>query len=284
MPEKVTQPRSLAARYAETGYVIIENAFSAAELGSIRNAAVAVVDAFDIDQHRSVFSTRHRDRDRDRYFVDSAEAIHCFLEEEALDDSGRLIYPKRRSINKIGHALHDLDPAFKAFCRLPVIAETLRALEYRNAALWQTMYIFKQPQIGGEVRWHQDASYLITDPPSIIGLWVAVEDAHRGNGCLWVQPGGHHSPLRDRYEYDHAAQCGTLREVGDTPWPDQDDAIAIEAPAGTLVAFHGHMPHYSSPNRSENSRHAFSMHFAESGSAWSDMNWLQRRKLDPWLV
>jgi len=275
---------NLSQQYAREGYIVIKDAFSASSIASIRDAALRIVSDFDVEQHRSVFSTRDRDTGRDRYFIDSAENVHCFLEEDALDENGRLICPKEMAVNKIGHALHDLQPEFGAFCHQRIFPDILHALGYHNPQLWQTMYIFKQPRIGGEVRWHQDASYLMTDPTSVIGFWVAVEDAHRENGCLWVQPGGHTSPLRSTYAYDHAAQYGELLNVGDLPWPLEQEALAVEVPAGSLVIFHDHMPHYSSQNRSSQSRHAFSMHFADSRSAWSDKNWLQRRQLDPFVA
>lgn len=282
--ENHVKQQNLAMDYQRDGFIVIEGAFTPSSLASIRAAALRIVDEFDIDQHRSVFSTRDRDKGRDQYFVSSAEAIHCFLEEDALDAQGQLTRPKELTINKIGHALHDLDPVFNAFCRQAIIADTLRDIGYRAPQLWQTMYIFKQPHIGGEVRWHQDASYLITAPRSVVGFWVAVEDAHRDNGCLWVQPGGHHSPLRDIYRYDHAAQHGELSHVGDTPWPDDQQALAVEVPAGSLVIFHDHMPHYSSQNRSEQSRHAFTMHFADHDSKWAAENWLQRPTLGAFTV
>jgi phytanoyl-CoA hydroxylase len=275
---------TLPQRYSREGYIVIENAVTAASIASIRDAALDIVAGFDVEQHRSVFSTRDGDTGRDRYFIDSAENIHCFLEEDALDADGHLICPKEMAVNKIGHALHDLQPEFNAFCRQSIFPEVLHALGYHDPRLWQSMYIFKQPRIGGEVRWHQDASYLMTKPASVIGFWVAVEDAHRDNGCLWVQPGGHTTPLRSVYEYDHASQHGELRSVGDLPWPGDEEALAVEVPAGSLVIFHDHMPHYSSQNRSDQSRHAFTMHFADSRSSWSDRNWLQRRRLDPFLV
>ncbi len=275
---------TLQHQYQREGYFVMQDAFPSSSLASIRDAAQRIVSDFDIAQHHSVFSTRDRDTGRDRYFIDSAESIHCFLEEDALDENGDLTCPRELAINKIGHALHDLDPAFNTFCRQQVFPDVLRALGYHDPQLWQSMYIFKQPRIGGEVRWHQDASYLMTEPASVIGFWVAVEDAHRDNGCLWVQPGGHTSPLRSTYEYDHATQHGELRKVGDLPWPGDADALPVEVPAGSLVIFHDHMPHYSSQNRSDQSRHAFTMHFADSRSSWSDRNWLQRRRLKPFVA
>jgi phytanoyl-CoA hydroxylase len=126
------------------------------------------------------------------------------------------------------------------------------------------------------VRWHQDASYLISEPYSVVGFWVALEDARRDNGCLWVEPGGHHRPLSEIYEVDPVTKKGVLRNLRKPDWPSQEQAIPVEVPAGSLVIFSDHMPHYSSPNRSEHSRQAFTMHFAESSSHWSEHNWLQR--------
>ena len=274
----------LKSQYREQGYAIMEGAVPLAALNSIRSAAEQIVDDFDIDRHRTVFSTKDQDHGRDRYFIESAQAVHCFLEEDALDEQGNLLRPREMAINKIGHAMHDKVPAFTDFCRQAVFAETLRAIGYQAPLLWQTMYIFKQARIGGEVRWHQDASYLVTEPPSIVGFWIALEDAHRDNGCLWVQPGGHRSPLRERYEVDHQSGTAVLQCLDDTPWPSSDEAVAVEVSAGSLVIFNDHMPHYSSLNRSKHSRHAFTMHFAEAGSAWSKINWLQRPELGEFRV
>ena len=93
--------------YADNGYFVIEGAIAAADLESIMSAAQTIIDDFDVDQHRSVFSTLHRDTERDQYFIDSAEAVHCFLEEDAVDEDGRLTRAKDLAINKIGHAMHD---------------------------------------------------------------------------------------------------------------------------------------------------------------------------------
>lgn len=38
---------------------------------------------------------------------------------------------------------------------------------------------------------HQDASYLYTEPRSLYGFWIALDDATEENGCLWFIPGSH---------------------------------------------------------------------------------------------
>ncbi len=266
-------------QYHENGYLVLENAIEIAEIEKLKTAALQIVDDFDIDSHRAVFSTSDRDSGRDDYFFDSAENVHCFLEEGALDDDGVLLKPARLAINKIGHAMHDLNPAFRAFCQQPLFGQVLRDIGYKAPTLWQTMYIFKQPHIGGEVRWHQDGSYLISDPSTVTGIWIAIEDANRDNGCLWVQPGGHRSPLREIYQVDWTKREGVLTDLDRSPWPGIDEAVAVEVPLGSVVIFHDHMPHYSSQNRSEFSRHAFTLHVAEKTARWSGGNWLQRRTL-----
>lgn len=64
----------------------------------------------------------------DNQFLDSANGISVFLEEKAMDADNRLGQPKSLAVNKIGHAMHDLDPVFRDFSRSPLQASAhLRA-------------------------------------------------------------------------------------------------------------------------------------------------------------
>ena len=184
---------------------------------------------------------------------------------------------KALSINKIGHAMHDLDPVFGSFSRDPRLAAIATDIGMADPRLWQSMVIFKQPSIGGEVRWHQDATFLVTEPESVVAFWFALEDATLDNGCLWVQPGGQHTPLREQF----VRQGDTLRmqRLDDTPWPTTADAVPVEVQAGTLVCFHGLLPHYSAPNRSAQSRLAYTLHVTDARAAYAAENWLQRHQL-----
>ncbi|MBT8062115.1 MAG: phytanoyl-CoA dioxygenase family protein, partial [Gammaproteobacteria bacterium] len=82
------------AQFRNNGFLVLENLFSTSEIGSVRSAALDIVADFDVSKHRTVFTTSDRDSGRDDYFFDSAEAVHCFLEEGALDDNGELNRPK----------------------------------------------------------------------------------------------------------------------------------------------------------------------------------------------
>ena len=49
----------------------------------------------------------------DDYFLGSGERVRCFFEEGAIGEQGVLNVPKEKSINKVGHAMHDLIPEFE---------------------------------------------------------------------------------------------------------------------------------------------------------------------------
>lgn len=264
----------LLRSYQQQGFVVLPGFRSAAQCQALVARAHALVAAFDPAAGASRFSTRDRSLVADERLLASAEAMHGFFEEEALDEQGWLRVPKSRSINKIGHALHELDPVCRAFSRGPDLAELAAELGLRQPQVWQSQLIFKQPHIGGEVGWHQDASFFETTPISVTTFWFALEDATLDNGCLWAEPGGHRSPLRERY----VCEAGRLRmqPLSSQPWPSLDQAQALPVAAGTLIAFHGLLPHCSLPNRSPHSRLAYTLHATCGSTAYSPLNWLQR--------
>ena len=262
-------------RYQRDGYLVLPGFKPAAEMAALRARALQIVEAFDADSHRSVFSTSAQGRQAaGADFLASAEGIQCFFEAEAFDAQGRLRQAKALSINKIGHAMHDLDPVFAHFSHGPALAELAADLGLVAPQLWQSMFIFKQPGIGGEVTWHQDASFFDTTPATVTGFWFALEDATVDNGCLWVQPGGHRGPLRERFVREGDAVH--MAALDPTPWPDTTAAVPLPASAGTLVCFNGLLPHWSAPNRSDRSRHAYTLHATDGRAVYAPHNWLQR--------
>jgi phytanoyl-CoA hydroxylase len=263
------------ALYERDGFLVIEDFKSANACDRLRERAEELVAEFDPAGVISIFSTREQTRTSDDYFLESGDKIRFFFEEEAFDLEGRLRQSKERSINKIGHALHDLDPVFYDFSRTPEISALVQDLGFQKPLLIQSMYIFKQPNIGGEVTCHQDASFLYTEPLCVTGLWFALEDATRENGCLWAIPGGHKLGLKSRFL--RAEGGGTRFEIYDeSAWP-LERLVPLEVRKGTLIILNGLLPHMSLTNRSPKSRHAYTLHFIESDCHYPADNWLQKQ-------
>jgi phytanoyl-CoA hydroxylase len=261
-------------RYDRDGFLVLESFVDARACDAVRDRAMELVRSFDPGARRTVFTANEQTRKSDDYFLDSGDKVRFFFEEDAFDSEGQLVRPKEQSINKIGHALHDLEPVFDRFSRTRDIAAVVRDLGVAEPRLMQSMYIFKQPFIGGEVRCHQDATFLYTSPLDMVGLWFALEDAHRDNGCLWAIPGGHRAGLKSRFI--RTKERTTRFDVIDaSPW-DDSKLVPLEVKKGALIVLHGLLPHMSQANRSDKSRHAYTLHVTSQKSEYPESNWLQR--------
>jgi phytanoyl-CoA hydroxylase len=265
-------------QFRDAGFLVLEGFADASECDQLRARAETLVQEFDPAEVVSIFSTREQNRIADEYFMTSGDKVRFFFEENAFNPDGTLKYEKEKSINKIGHALHDLDPLFDRFSRSDRVRELAKAIGLENALLVQSMYIFKQPNIGGEVTCHQDSTFIYTEPIDIAGLWFALEDATIENGCLWAIPGGHRHGLKSRWV---RRRGGMQFETYDTtPWPE-NELVPLDVSKGSLILLHGLLPHRSFENRSPRSRHAYTLHLIGAEAKYPSENWLQRSENMP---
>ena len=115
-------------QYQRDGFLVLTEFVETNACDQLRARAEELVRDFDPSGVVSVFSTIEQNRHSDDYFLKSGDKIRFFFEEDAFGSEGTLKQSKERSINKIGHALHDLDPAFSEFSRTPEIVELVSDL------------------------------------------------------------------------------------------------------------------------------------------------------------
>ena len=261
-------------QYNDDGFLVLEGFKTEAECDQLRTRAEELVKEFDPAEVVSIFSTREQNRIADEYFLTSGDKVRFFFEEHAFNADGTLKFEKEKCINKIVHALHDLDPVFDPFSRDPKVKSLAEDLGFGQSYLLQSMYIFKQPNIGGEVNCHQDSTFLYTEPIDIVGLWFALEDATIENGCLWAIPGGHREGLKSRWVRN--SEGGMKFDVFDErPW-DEKQLAPLEVSKGSLILLNGLLPHRSFENKSSRSRHAYTVHLIKENAKYLPENWLQR--------
>ena len=97
------------------GFLVIDRFASPNSCDRLLAQSKTLIDGFDAKAHSVAFSATGQTHAASDYFTNSATEISFFLEEEAVDDAGNLIKQKQRAVNKIGHALHELDPVFANF-------------------------------------------------------------------------------------------------------------------------------------------------------------------------
>ena len=93
---------------------------------------------------------------RGDYFLDSSDRVSYFAEVDALDSETKQLKPefqnnKIAALNKSGHGMHTIPGAFRDYTMSKQIRELVTDLGWQDPVVPQSMYIFKQATVGGEM-------------------------------------------------------------------------------------------------------------------------------------
>uniref|UniRef100_A0A1I8HI16 Phytanoyl-CoA dioxygenase n=1 Tax=Macrostomum lignano TaxID=282301 RepID=A0A1I8HI16_9PLAT len=275
--------------YADNGYLVIDSFLSPEQCEELRKECHQLTATFNLDEHRTIFDAKNRDNEAEQsyrsqqYFFDSWNKVAFFFEKDAFNDKGELTAPRNQCINKLGHYLHVECPGFRRVTFDPRAQAISRDLGFQVPRICQSMYIFKQPRIGGCVDSHQDATFLWTEPtePHLIGYWIPLEDTTQENGCLWFVPGSHRSGLVDGRRFKREiGQDGRVSMTFVGRDPNEivpiERYVPCEVKRGSLVLIDGFVLHMSKENRSQKSRDSYTWHVIDlpPGTSWSSENWM----------
>jgi phytanoyl-CoA hydroxylase len=265
----MTTTEDLAHEFQTSGFLHVKSAISKSSCEKLIWRMKDLVWRFAAHDRSKIFETGSKSHTSDEHFVNSAQKISFFFDKNS--SANKSIFG---SLNKVGHALHDLCPVYKKFSHQDAFYSLARTLGHRAPKLVQSMFIFKQPQFGDEVPAHQDATFMFTQPQSLLGFWIALQDADEHNGCLWVLPGGHRGLLKERFRLqENKLIFNSQQRVN---WPARD-FVSLPAKAGDIIVLHGLLPHKSAQNRSHKTRFAYTLHFVDDRSYYPKDNWLRIR-------
>ena len=170
------------------------------------------------------------------------------------------------------HQPHYVSRVMEKYTRHPNISGVLSQITGAHLAHWsgnvkcmQSMLFIKPPGYQGQ-SWHQDENYIPTRDRSLIGAWIAIDDAYVENGCMWVIPGsqraGYLFPTRKHGDPDEFDTHDDMA-IGF----DESPQVPVEVKAGSVVFFNGYLLHQSLRNRTKDSyRRVLVSHYLSSES------------------
>lgn len=127
------------------------------------------------------------------------------------------------------------------------IVNVLTNLLGPNVKCMQSMLFVKAPGKAGQ-SWHQDEYYIPTRDCSLIGAWIAIDDATIENGCLWIIPGSHKPSFIRRRIVNNSPDYADVDTV-DVSEYRKGDMVPVEVKSGSVVFFNGYTLHSSLKNR-----------------------------------
>ncbi|KAG9509882.1 Phytanoyl-CoA dioxygenase domain-containing protein 1-like protein, partial [Fragariocoptes setiger] len=271
--------RVAAQNFFTNGYAVIESFLSENDITDIKKEINNLIHESTKEEKRNIFGNDFNVKNH--YFLDSANKIGYFHEKHAIDqDTGEFLLPIDRTLSKIGHALHYLNPVFHKYTNNDKVRLIFKEINFTEPTVTQSMVIFKNPKIGAEYTPHQDASFIRTEPEiRLVGFWIALDDATPENGCLQFIPGSHKWELKRRFVLTGKDEGELITWT--TPEVKYEDNQFVQVPVkkGSLVLIHGLVVHRSARNMSDSPRWAYTFHSFDDTekSRYSKDNWLQIR-------
>ncbi|MCU0514315.1 MAG: phytanoyl-CoA dioxygenase family protein [Anaerolineae bacterium] len=228
-----------AAFFKENGYLVVEKALTLAEVDELRRETVSIC----------------------RGERGSVRGIVPHSPDENDDEVMRQYL--------CIHFPHKISPVMHHYLAHPALVNVLTQVVGPNVKCMQSMLFIKAAGKPGQA-WHQDEDFIPTRDRSLIGAWIALDDATVDNGCLWVLPGSHKPGILWEMQQQNDPRFDCTDESFGFPYRDED-AVPVEVPAGSIVFFNGYLLHRSLPNtRSSGYRRVLVNHYmsAESLLPW----------------
>ncbi len=138
-----------------------------------------------------------------------------------------------------------------------LMAEVCRNTLGPDAYLFNEQWVVKGPEQGMKFAWHQDSGYVKavdpdTDHPPYLTCWCTLDEVGESNGTVYVLD--HESAGTRGNVITHDRDPDTNDLIGYT---GDNPGFAVDAPAGSVVAFTSYNLHRSGPNVSDTMRRVY---------------------------
>lgn len=175
------------------------------------------------------------------------------------------------------HFPHKMSPLIKQYLCHQAVVKILTRIVSPNVKCIQSMLFVKAPGKAGQ-SWHQDEYYIPTRDRSLVGAWIAMDDATIDNGCLWIIPASNKAGCVMRRVPGRNPEFAETDTV-DVSGYGKESIIPVEVKSGSVVFFNGYTLHSSLRNKTTDCfRMALVNHYM---SAESMLPWDQDGKLPP---
>jgi len=268
-------------RFNRDGFLVVRGLVTPAEIAELRTHTEDLMQGRLPEQNRAM-----ADRDVTR---DDGVTIQA-LEAPPADLSPA---QKAQFFLRI-HMLHRQLELHERYMLHPRVLDVVESLIGPDVLAMQTMLFLKPPGKPGQ-GWHQDAYYIPMFPESLLGAWIAIDEADELNGAMWFATGSQHEPVyppAEGYGYGQRDLSGIGAVTGVSNPVDEENDLArvadryphvlVAAKPGDVVFFGGHVLHRSKANRTaDRFRRAFVSHYcnARSFTQWgADAGYDDRHK------
>jgi phytanoyl-CoA hydroxylase len=218
------------SRFHSQGYLVVNDAFSASEVQSALDGLLELIDG-----REPAF--------KGIQFEASARELLPKLSPEQKQDAVRKLM-----------SFVEYDQRLKDISAHPVLLDTLTRMIGETPELFQDQALLKPPLIGREKPWHQDnAFFTLPADATIVGVWIALDEALPENGCMHIIPGTHREGPVPHFQRRDWQICDT--DVL------SNQVVAVPLKPGGLLFFHGLLHHGTPPSRSPLRRRALQLHY-----------------------
>ena len=219
--------------FQKEGYLIVENLLSAEEVAACQ-AEIHLLHQFAAG-HES-------DTEKARAAVARRHVQHEPFAKDETQGENLPVLRKAENTRQYSNVFRDL-------AQHPKLIAAVQELIGQDLLLFRSTLMFKPAFHGSSHGLHQDSAYWPMEPPSLVTVSIALNDATPENGCFKVIPRSH---LWGMQSWGHIARQQDAELTERTEITEQQ--IDVPLSAGSVLFFHSLMVHGSGPNTTPNPR------------------------------